>query len=148
MDCRLLFEAKGGVCSRSTILIGLQNDWHAISIVGGVAAASTRVSHSFSLQFSLAPSSPTFIPNKIPRKNLASAWRTLDQSPLPLASCFPVARSAVYCKIVSGAEFQKPGHVDPLSLPRTGNSRRSFFGIVLSRNPIRKARGMHQLVKL
>jgi len=57
-------------------------------------------------------------------------------------------------KIASTTEFQKPRHVDPvsstLSPVRWANSIRPFSTRLpmLSRNPIRKAGGMHQLVKL
>lgn len=57
-------------------------------------------------------------------------------------------------KIVSTTEFQKPRHVDPVSSTlfpaRWANSIRPFSTRLpmLSRNPIRKAGGMHQLVKL
>lgn len=60
----------------------------------------------------------------------------------------------IHYKIVSTAEFQKPRHVDPVSssLSPVGwaNSIRPFStrSPMLSRNLIRKAGGMHQLVKL
>lgn len=66
-------------------------------------------------------------------------------------SCFSLH---TYTHKIVSAEFQKPRHVDPVSssLSSVGraNSIRPFStrSSMLSRNPIRKAGGMHQLVKL